>query len=138
MKGSREKMNTKGRSRQIVEGRIPVYRGQMLVMMSLRFPHSILHRPRRSPSTQSILASECDGDGPSGRYYSQTPPLTSCFVFNKSGRRHPRIPASLRTGVYIIQPLTKPGRAQAAPATDTHKHTHTVLIYWHGTADKVE
>lgn len=109
--------------------------GQMLVMMSLRSPRSILHRPRRSPSTQSIPATECDGDGerPSGRYYSPTPPLTSCFVFNKSGRRHPRIPASLRTGIYIIQPLTKPGRALAVPPTDTHTHTQCVdLLAWCG------
>lgn len=31
---------------------------------------------------------------------NETPPLTSCFVFNKSVQQHPHIPVALRMGIY--------------------------------------
>lgn len=31
---------------------------------------------------------------------NETPPLTFCFVFNKSARQHPHIPVALRKGIY--------------------------------------
>lgn len=62
---------------------------------------------------------------------NKTPPLKFCFVFNKSARRHPRIPVPFRNGFYH----SAVDQIWHAPNSDGNSrggYTHTVdLLAWY-------
>lgn len=69
---------------------------------------------------------------------NETPPLTFCFVFNKSARQHPHIPVAFRKGIYhsaVDQIWHTPSTA----GNSRGGYTHTVdLLAWYTGHSKIK
>lgn len=102
-----------------------------------------------SPSNQTILCTPTVTSAPPylpaatadiilNPISNTTPPLTFCFVFNKSAWQHPHIPVALRKGIYH----SAVGQIWHTPSCDGNSwggYTHTVdLLAWYTGQSKIK
>lgn len=69
---------------------------------------------------------------------NKTPPLTFCFVFNKSARQHPHIPLALRKGIYHSG-VDQIWHTPSCAGNSQGGYTHTVdLLAWYTGQSKIK
>lgn len=69
---------------------------------------------------------------------NQTPPLTICFVFNKSARQHPHIPVAFREGIYHST-VDQIWHTPRCAGIRRGGYTHTVdLLAWYTGHSKIK
>lgn len=69
---------------------------------------------------------------------NETPPLTICFVFNKSARKHPHIPVAFRKGIYHST-VDQIWHTPSCAGIRWGGYTHTVdLLAWYTGHSKIK